>query len=614
MVCGRSVFIQDRILRVQTLELRDEVLHLRYDLHGVVFVAAGDEGVDVVGDVLVVVLADLGDHDLVVRGGFGVLFRGKELFIEFLAMPEAREDDLHVGAAGELDHALRQVHDLDGTAHVEDIDFTATAHAGGLQHQLAGLGDGHEVADDLRVGDGHRATGLDLPAEQRNHGAVGAQDVAEARGNELGRRQAFLLDLAGERLHIDLADTLRAAHHVGGVHGLVGGDHHEALDLVFDGQVGQDLRAHDVVLDGLGDIVLHHRHVLIGRRVEDVLGAVSLEDVLHPGLVGDVGDDGGGVDFGPFLLDLEADVVQRGFGRIDQDQLVGVEQRHLTHDFTADGAGGAGDENALPFQVRGNLLHVDMDGVAAQEVLDLDFLDGAPRQGTGQIVREFRRQEDLDAALQEAVGQVGVLQHFRLGRRDDHRLHVVPVQLVHEVLVVADDLHAHHHLSDDGRIVSHEAHEPETVVLLRADGLGDVDAGDRTVDIGVQLALRTPVQVEVVVQHLDEHPGDGQEHERHDVGDEQDRDARQMIAENGRPEHRHDQRAAVGQCQRDEQMHHIDKRRQPEDIRIRAEHPEKHQRKGNDDNQCPDHLPLHQRHIREQEPGQIGDKYRKDND
>lgn len=495
------------------------------------------------------------------RGRLRVLLRGQEFFIQFLAVAQAREDDFHVRAAGKLDHPLRQVHNLDRLAHVEDIYLTALAHAAGLQHQLAGLGDGHEIADNLRMGDGHRAAGLDLPAEQRDYGAVGAQDVAEARGNELGRRLAFLLDLAGERLHIDLADTLRAAHHVGRVHGLVGGDHHEALDLVFDGQVSQDLRAHDVVLDGLGDIVLHHRHVLVGRRVEDVLGAVSLEDVLHPGLVGDVGDDGEGVDLGPFLLDLEADIVQRGFGRIDQDQLVGVEQRHLTHDFTADGAGGAGDEDALPFQVRGDLLHVDMDGVAAQEVLDLDFLDGAPGQGTGQIVREFRRQENLDAALEEAVGQVGVLQHFRLGRRDNHRLHMVPVQLVHEVLVVANDLHTHHHLSDDGRIVGHEAHEPETVVLLRADGLGDVDAGDRAVDIGVQLALRTPVQVEVVVQHLDEHPGDGQDHERHDIGDEQNRDARQMIAENGRPKHRHDQRAAVGQCQRDEQMHHIDKRR-----------------------------------------------------
>ena len=608
------VFVQDRILGIQALELRDEVLHPRHDLHGIVLVAAVDEGVDVVADVLVVVLADLGDHNLVMRGRLRIFLRSKKFLVQFLAVAQTREDDLNVRAAGELDHPLRQVHDLDRLAHVEDIDLAALAHAGGLQHQLAGLGDGHEVADDLRVGDGHRAAGLDLPAEQRNHGAVGAQDVAEARGNELGRRQAFLLDLAGERLHIDLADTLRAAHHVGGVHGLVGGDHHEALDLVFDGQVGQDFRAHDIVLDGLGDIVLHHRHVLVGRRMEDVLGAVSLEDVLHPGLVGDVGDDGGGVDFGPFLLDLEADVVQRGFGRIDQNQLVGVEQRHLTHDFTADGAGGAGDEDALPFQVRGDLLHVDMDGVATQEVLDLDFLDGALRQSTRQIVREFRRQEDLDAALQEAVGQVGVLQHFRLGRRDDHRLHVVPVQLVNEVLVVADDLHAHHHLSDDGRIVGHEAHEPETVVLLRADGLGDVDTGDRAVYIGVQLALRTPVQVEVVVQHLDEHPGDGQEHERHDIADEQDRDARQMIAEYGRPEHRHNQRASVSQCQRDEQVHHIDKRRQPEDVRIGAEHPEKHQRKGNDDKQCPDHLPLHQRHIREQEPGQIGDKYRKDND
>ena len=47
-----------------------------------------------------------------------------------------------------------------------------------------------------------------------------------------------------------------------------------------------------VVLDRLADVALHQRHVLVGRGVEDDLGAELLEELPHPRLVGDVGDAG----------------------------------------------------------------------------------------------------------------------------------------------------------------------------------------------------------------------------------------------------------------------------------------------------------------------------------
>ena len=355
--------------------------------------------------------------------------------------------------------------------------------------------------------------------------------------------------------------------------------------------------------------------MLVGRRVEDDLRLILLEDLLHPGLVGDVRDDGGGVDFGPFLLDFQPDIVQRGFRRVNQDELVGIEHRHLPHDFTADGTGRAGDEHPLPFQVRGDFLHVDLDGVAAQEIFDLDLLDGALRQGSRPgIVRHFRRQEDLDAHLQETVRQVGALQHLGLGRRNDHRPHLVPVQLRREVIVVANDLHAHHHLTDHIRVVGHEAHESEAVILLRAEGLGDIDTGHGAVDIGIQLLPGARVQIEMVIQHLDEHPGRRQKQERHEIGDHQHGDAGQMHPQYGRAQRGDDQRATVGQCQRDEQVHHIDERRQAENIRIGPEDPEKQDGERQHDHERPRHLPLHQFDIRKKKTGQIRYKYRKYND
>jgi hypothetical protein len=48
--------------------------------------------------------------------------------------------------------------------------------------------DGHEVANDVRVRDGHRAAAGDLLLELRDHAAAAAQHVAEAHGHEAGAR------------------------------------------------------------------------------------------------------------------------------------------------------------------------------------------------------------------------------------------------------------------------------------------------------------------------------------------------------------------------------------------------------------------------------------------
>ena len=52
---------------------------------------------------------------------------------------------------------------------------------------------------------------------------------------------------------------------------------HEALHAVPLGEVGEHLGAERVVGDGLERVELHHRHVLVGRRVEDDLRALGLE-------------------------------------------------------------------------------------------------------------------------------------------------------------------------------------------------------------------------------------------------------------------------------------------------------------------------------------------------
>jgi len=158
----------------------------------------------------------------------------------------------------------------------------------GFEDEAARLGDGHEVADDLLVGDGDGATVADLPPEEGDHRAVAAEDIPEAGGDESG----FHVIVVKERAGVHLADPFGGAHHVGGVDGLVGGDHDELFDPVFHGQVGDGLGALDVGAQGLIGELLHERDVFIGRGVEDDIGHAYVEDPAHAAGVVDAGDHG----------------------------------------------------------------------------------------------------------------------------------------------------------------------------------------------------------------------------------------------------------------------------------------------------------------------------------
>jgi hypothetical protein len=124
-----------------------------------------------------------------------------------------------------------------------------------------------------------------LPLEQRDHAPVAAQHVAEAHGAEVGAR-------VGQRGPPEddlLGHALGGAHHAGRMHRLVGADQHELLGPEARRHLGHAQRAQDVVPRRLDHVLLHQRHVLVGGRVEDEVGAAAGEDALHPPLVGHVG-------------------------------------------------------------------------------------------------------------------------------------------------------------------------------------------------------------------------------------------------------------------------------------------------------------------------------------
>ncbi len=422
-------------------------------------------------------------------GGLGVLGIVEDFLIELLALAEPGELYLDIGGMAEGYHALGKVDDLDGLAHIEDEDLAAMAHGACLEDEFAGFGDEHEVADDIGMGDGDGTAFLDLLTEEGDDGAVGAEDVAEAGGDELGDGGAAiglgegdagsaLCDGFVERLAVDLADTLGATHDIGGVDGFVGGDHDELAGAVLDGEVGDDMGAEDIVLDCHGGIVLHHGDVLIGCGMEDIVGTVVGEELVHAGLIADGGDDGVGLDIGEAVCHEEAYIVHGCFGLVDEDHLAGMEMGYLADHLAAYAAGGAGDEDDLVAELVGDGIHIDVYPVAGEEVLDLDFMELVVLEvGILVEVLYLGHHLDLDVVGDEVVDELLTgAEMVGLPGADDEARDILHAHGVDEVFVVDEDGFTHEVLALHLDIGGDEALDDVFLAYIVADALGYGDA------------------------------------------------------------------------------------------------------------------------------------------
>src|SRR6476660_221719 len=178
-------------------------------------------------------------------GGANVLAFQFELLEQFFSRAQAHEVNLDIAVrlqAGEADKVANQVQDSHRFAHIQDKDFSAFAHAGGLQHQLHRFRDGHEVAPRVGIGHCHRTAGGNLLFEQRQRTAVAAQHITEPHRHETGATVV-------QPLHDQFSNPLGDAHNVGGVYGLVGGDQHEILHVKLPRHQSDVIGAKNVVAD-----------------------------------------------------------------------------------------------------------------------------------------------------------------------------------------------------------------------------------------------------------------------------------------------------------------------------------------------------------------------------
>ena len=186
-----------------------------------------------------------------------------------------------------------------------------------------------------------------------------------------------------ERLHVHLGQALAGAHDAAGVDGLVGADEHHGAGAGSAGGVGDVAGAERVGEQALAGVGLDDGDVLESGGVEDEVRADGVQQGAQAVGVADVGDVGAAGKRRVGLGDLEVDLPEGVFAVVQQDELRGGEGRDLAAEFGADGAAGAGNEDAAAGDELGDGVAVERDLGAVEQVLDGD--GGEFQRGGGRL-------------------------------------------------------------------------------------------------------------------------------------------------------------------------------------------------------------------------------------
>ena len=271
-------------------ELQEELLHsLNVEARRVVGVVGVEGGGDLLplDEVLVIVeVAGVGwDAEVVAHvDRLRHVFASDQRLVELLAV--ACADDLDLGLHGllaqlgallrELENRLRERLD-GGRGRLLDEQVAVLAVFPGEEDEIHGILEGHHEPRHAGVRDGEGLAGLDLVDEERDDAATAGHDVAIAGAADGGLRLlaegASLGD--GDLLHEGLGHT----HRVDRVGGLVRGEDDDILHPVRNRALNDIVRADDIGIDGLEREELATRHLLQGRRREDVVHA--LHDAIN---------------------------------------------------------------------------------------------------------------------------------------------------------------------------------------------------------------------------------------------------------------------------------------------------------------------------------------------
>ena len=197
----------------------------------------------------------------------GTLFTTQQRLVKLLAMAGADDAHFVLRLLHEAENGLGE--NLDGGCRsLLHKDVAIVAVGEGVQHQIHRIVQRHHETGHVGIGDGDRLAVAHLIHKQRNHRAAGRHHVAVAGAANDG---AGALQVAGSSNHHLLHHRLGDTHGVDRVHRLVGGQAHDALDLIGDGRLDHVLGAEHIGAYCLHRVEFAGRNLLEGSGVENVI-------------------------------------------------------------------------------------------------------------------------------------------------------------------------------------------------------------------------------------------------------------------------------------------------------------------------------------------------------
>ena len=242
----------------------------------------------------------------------------------------------------------------------------------------------------------------DLLLKSGNHGAVASQHIAKPNGHKIRRRlhsnggQLLLFGLIADPVHTQegqlvhsafpdffvkglddhFTQTLGGAHDVCGVDRLIRRDQHELFTAVHHRCKSRLICTNGVIFDGFAGTVLHQRNMLMCCCVINHIRTVGFEHLIDSSAVPDRTDQHFQIQLGVFIPQFQANGMGIIFINIENDQLLGIVLGDLSAKLAADRSAAARYQNDLALNEAVNLIHIYLDRLTTQQVLNGHILQG----------------------------------------------------------------------------------------------------------------------------------------------------------------------------------------------------------------------------------------------
>ena len=169
---------------------------------------------------------------------------------------------------------------------------------------------------------------------------------------------------------------------------------------------------------GLAGVLFHQRDMLVCGGVEYYLRMPFAEYVVQAWDLAYVADHRNEIEFREASLQFQPYVVHRCLGIVEQEKLLHSETGQLAAKFAADGPGRSGHKDGLSFAFGPDLVNIEADLLASQQVLDLDCADLVLHYSPSDHFVDGRRERYLYSVL-GAEAHERILLKFGVGLRGE---------------------------------------------------------------------------------------------------------------------------------------------------------------------------------------------------